>query len=500
MERRDPTSEALARGLGDSALLVAGALGGALLGLVSLRLLLTSLSEEDYGRYSLFLAAAGLLAVGLTWPVPAAIRLGAEEVEGQRSLGRTAASTLTLLALGALIAGAVAVTWREPLQALIGAPLVGLAAAYALASALAHWSATLLQPAGRVGLRTLAPAATRALFAGLLALLALRGEPLTLERAVFLCVVTAVPGVALPLVALGRRLAPFVPSADALRRAAAFGAPRALEGLGVAGVLYVDVLAVRHFLGPAAAGRYDVAYRLAEQAVVLGLVVPFLFAPPLASAAARGERGALGRFYRLAAPQVAWLWGLAAALLIALAEPLLTALGARSPAASAAALRLLGVAVALRGVGLVEGAVLEAHLLSRWPMVFFFAGFAVNLGLDVALLSAGWGLTGPALATVAGFGVQALLRAGYLRRALGVPAARPYLGVIPPLAVAAVAVGAGTAAALAAWAALAAAVVVGGRRLGLFCGEGRALLAEVRMPGVVRDLVLRLYPREEGAP
>src|SRR5690606_19883012 len=147
----------------------------------------------------------------------------------------------------------------------------------------------------------------------------------------------------------------------------------------------------------------------------------FLIAPALAEAAARGERGPLERFYRVAAPQIVWLWGLGAALLIALAEPALTLLGARSPAESAAVLRSVALAVALRGAALLESAVFEAYLLSRWPTAFFFAGFALNLGLGLLLLEAGWGLAGPAVATVAGFALQGALRALYLGRALGLP-------------------------------------------------------------------------------
>lgn len=502
MANRGEQGSALARGFDDGALLVLGALLGALFGLASLRLLLTALSEADYGRYSLFLAAAGVLAVTQAWAVPGAVRLGAEERLRTGSLGRTAGSLLLLVLACALLGAVALVPLRGRLEGWLQAPLTLHVIAYACASTLAQLGATLLQPAGWVGLRTLVPAASRALYAALLAAIVLRGEPLALEQAALLCVLTALPGIALPAALLARALRPLAPERRTLRRATAFGWPLLLHDLGVVGVLYVDLVLVRHYLGPIEAGRYDVAYRLAEQAVVLGLVLRFLIAPALAEAAARGERGPLERLYRVAAPQIVWLWGLGAALLIALAEPALTLLGARSPAESAAVLRLVALAVALRGAALLESAVFEAYLLSRWPTVFFFAGFALNLGLGLLLLERGWGLAGPAVATVAGFALQGGLRAIYLGRALGLPALRPYLGVLPALLMFGLArlLAGSPALALAAWVALAAGVLLLGRALGLFPAETRRYLAAVRMPAPLRRALIALYPPEPVGP
>ena len=113
---REP-DEALARGLSDTALLVLGSILGAALGLIALRLLLTSLSEADYGRYSLFLVVAGVLTVLVHWPTHGVLRLGAEEFEETRAIGRTVGSTLALVVPSFVLVAAAVVVLRYDLDA-----------------------------------------------------------------------------------------------------------------------------------------------------------------------------------------------------------------------------------------------------------------------------------------------------------------------------------------------------------------------------------------------
>ena len=491
----------LRTGARDSLLLALGALVAAGLGLVSLRLLLTGLSEEDYGHYALFLTAGGLLSVLLDWPVHSVLRLGSEEAEeggrGGRTLGSVGVVVLGCLALVAPLAW----LFRERIDAEIGRPAWSLALLFAALSAGASLGYQLLQPFGKNHLRTLLPVVPRFLFALALVVVTVIGaQRLDFERAAWLATLTIAPVVLLaPLIV---RPGPPRTAPSEVGRTLSFGLPLLARNLGVAGVLFVDVLVVRHLLGPVAAGRYDVAYRIGEQVVAFGFVLTFLSGPILARAAARGDRGALERFYRLGAPPLVWLWGLGAALGIVVAEPLLHLLGAKSPGASAAVLQVLLLAVAIRGAAVLEIAVFQAHLLSRWPTLFFFLGFLLNLGLDLALLRAGWGLVGPAWATVAGFALQAVLRAGYIQRGFRVPALAPYLGLLPVAAVL-LAVRLGSAPLAGAVWVVAVVLVLGrGRRTRLFSRDARALLAEVSMPARVRAALNWLHagPSQEANP
>ncbi|MGE0707453.1 MAG: hypothetical protein AB7N76_11100 [Planctomycetota bacterium] len=490
--------EALRQGARDGALLGVGALASAGLGLVSLRLLVTGLSPADYGRYALFLTLGGLLGLPLLWPTHAVLRLGSEEAErggrGAETLGSVGAVVLAaLLAVSLALVAAqallpeAALAWLE--VRLVARELWPLALLFAALSAGANLGYTLLQPFGRNHLRTLLPALPRLLYAAALLWAVASGAGLDLPRAAWLATLTIAP----VLVVAPLLVRPGLPRprAHGARRAVDFGAPLLLRNLGVAGVLYVDLLVLKAFLGDAAVGRYQVAYAVGEQVVAFGFVLTFLAGPALARAAVRGEVEPLRRFYQLVAPPLVWLWCLGAGLGIVLARPLLALLG--GGAESAAVLEVLMLAVAIRGAAVLEIAVFEAHLLSRWPTAFFALGFLLNLGLDVALLRAGWGLTAPALATVAGFLLQAALRAGYARRRFDVPAFRPYLALAPVALVLAAQRAGGWPAGALAWALVVAGTLTLGRRTRLFSRDAQPALAEVRMPAALRRFAVWLH-------
>jgi O-antigen/teichoic acid export membrane protein len=492
-------SDELRHGARDSLLLALGALASAGLGLVSLRLLLTHLSEVEYGRYALFLAAGGLVGVFLLWPTHAVLRLGADEAQAGGRGGRTLGSVglvVTLSLAGVLLAGALAPTALPPealalVEKVAPRPLWPLVGLFAALSAAANLGYALSQPFGRNHLRTLLPALPKLLFVLALGGAVLASVSLDVAFAAWLATLTIAP-VILVAGVLVRPGWPRPHRTD-VRRTLSFGAPLFLRNLGVAGILFVDVLLVRALLGEAPAGRYDVAYRIGEQVVTFGFVLTFLAGPILARAASRGDTHTLGRFYRLAAPPMVWLWCLGAGLTVVLAEPLLHLLGAKSAATSARVLEVLMLAVAIRGAAVLEIAVFEAHLLSRWPTLFFFCGFALNLALGVGLIRAGWGLMGPAVATVAGFALQAILRAAYVHRRFKVPAFGPYWGVLPVVFVLMAQRAGGWPAGALTWV-LAALLVVGlGRRTRLFSRDARALLQDMSMPSRLRSLLVWLH-------
>lgn len=484
----------LGRGFADSARLVLGSLVAAGLGIVSLRLLLSGLPEAEFGRYALLQGVGGVLALLVAWPAPAMLRLGTEEaVQRGGAVGRTLASICALVLVTAplLLGGA----WlaRGPLEAALGigrvpwSPLL----AYAVATGLGYVGAALLQPTGRVGLRTLVPAATRGIHVGLL-LGAVTWWGLDLPRALALTALSAAPSIVLPLLIAGRRLRGFVPDAGLARRAGAFGAPllaRTLVawGLGACGQLLLRA-------DPVAVARFDVAFRLAEQAVVFGFALDFVAGPLLAGAAARGETGAPARLLGLAAPPLLLGWSLAAGLLGAAGEPLLGLLGAPHPAASAPVLSLLALAVAARGPSLLDNPLFDAHLLSFWPTAFLGTSLALGAGLGLALVDAGWGPLGPAAALAAAWSVNAGLRSLYAARVFGASVLRVWLALLPApaavgLAHGASALGLGLEGRLAAWSLVALATPALARALGLLPAEAALVLDRVRMPAGLRRLV-----------
>ena len=235
--------------------------------------------------------------------------------------------------------------------------------------------------------------------------------------------------------------------------------------------------------------------RVAEQLLVFGFVLEHLAGPLLADAAARGREAVVPEYLRRVVPALAWGWGFATAGLAAVAEPALWVLGAKSPAASAEVLRVVLIAAAIRGVSNLERPVFDAHLLSAAPTVFFYVALALNWRLDVAAVNAGWGIVGPAWATVAAFSLQALLRSGYLARRFRASSWRAYLGVAPVCAI--TFVGGSPIVGLGVWGGCAAGFVVVGRGLGWFRAADGAALLRTRLPGPLRRAVRWAY-RIEG--
>lgn len=484
----------LGRGFADSARLVLGSLLAAALGIVSLRLLLAGLPEAEFGRYALLQGVGGVLALLVAWPAPAMLRLGTEEAVARGgAVGRTLASICALVLLTAPLLLGGAWLLRGPLEAALGigavpwSPLL----AYAVASGLGNVGAALLQPTGRVGLRTLVPAATRGLHVALL-LWAVTSWGLDLPRALALTALSAAPSIVLPLLIAGRRLRGFAPDARVARRAGAFGAPLLARTLVAWGLSVCGQLLLRS--DPVAVARFDVAFRLAEQAVVFGFALDFVAGPLLAGAAARGETGAPARLLGLAAPPLLLGWALAAGLLGAAGEPLLALLGAPHPAASAPVLSLLALAVAARGPSLLDNPLFDAHLLSFWPTAFLGGSLALGAGLGLALVDAGWGPLGPAVALACAWSVNAALRSLYAARTFGAPVLRVWLALLPApaalgLAHLAAEQGLGLPGRLAAWAGVALVTPALARAAGLLPAEAVLVLDRVRMPAGVRRLI-----------
>ncbi|MCA8925679.1 MAG: glycosyltransferase [Planctomycetes bacterium] len=486
-----PAPDHAGGGFRDLLLLGGGAALSAALGFVSLRILLTHLDQADYGRQSVFLAWGGFATVLLTWPVWSSLRLGAEEYDAEGRLEKTLGSLALLVGASAVVVAPAIWLCSGLLEASVGIPSAGLLLGFAGLAALAQLATALLRPRGLGGWITLVSGTTRLVFCVLLVLAA---DSLDLGRALFAAAISPLPVALFVLWVLRDVTARPRPDRVVMRRASAYGAPLLARFLGVTGLLYVDVLILRGMLGEAAAGSYDVAYRIAEQAVVFGVVLEVLPGPLLASAAARGRDLTRERYLRLGAPQVALMWGVAAALLVAVAEPVLVVLGAHTPEASAAVLQALAVAVAVRGAGLVERPVLQAQLLSRWPTVFCLLGLALNVILDVVLIHQGWGVLGPALGTLAGFSLEAVLRTAYLRRCFAGATWRVHLGAGVALGfyLAALA-GLSSVALLGLWALTGVALLGLGRAAGLFPAETAELLDHVRLPGTVRRGLRRFY-------
>jgi O-antigen/teichoic acid export membrane protein len=243
-----------------------------------------------------------------------------------------------------------------------------------------------------------------------------------MEAALFATFLAAIVQGALIGPKLRRTLPPARPAYDlpAWRRAAI---PTLLADLALLARQNIDLILLGLIAGPASAGIYFAATRIAS---LLGLI-EFAVAAAFGHRFARAAEGAPDELARLhgEARRLTFGPGLAAALVLALGTPLILTLfgrdfgGAIIPTLiliAGAALRLvLGPAEDLIAMGGHPEAVLRAN-----------AAGALVIGLGCALLVPGLGATGAALAAFAGTAASMVILARAIRRDLGLaPIARP---------------------------------------------------------------------------
>jgi O-antigen/teichoic acid export membrane protein len=423
-----PTDAAAAPGLGGrirggTLLLVLGRLWGSACTFLTLWLVERRLGDEDFGRYTFYLAAFMLL--------DSLVDFGTGAVAVQRTAGEpgsvpevlAAARRIRLVAgaLGVAIVGGGAFLLREP-----DAGWILLASLYPVTHVY-ELSATVFRNRIAWGVPVAVRAyASAASLAAVLALLGLGAR----SPGLFLAGLAA--GSASANLVLHRASRPHLPRERARevpwRPVLLAAAPLGLAGLCQQAYFYVDNLFVRALVGRVELGHYNVAVRVLSIAIMVAVYAALVALPwlkrehaagrlgpavarlgqPLVAAAGLGAgllapQGGLllsifGPEFRAAAPSLAWL--LAAAVCVHAGAPAMTALVATGRTGS-----VLRVAAA----GLVVNLVGNALLVPR-------------LGIDgaaIATLATEGGVVLGALIALSRAGVRGLGGAAPWRWALG---------------------------------------------------------------------------------
>lgn len=204
-----------------------------------------------------------------------------------------------------------------------------------------------------------------------------------------------------------------------VRRAVGLGVPLMLSALSVFVLNAGDRLVVQRLLGPAEAGRYQVAYTVGFIAVTLVVLTSQAWAARIADVRDEAARWALvagsrDELYRLFAPAV---------LGVALAAPL--ALRVLAPASfRPEGLLVVVLLVVLSGLPVIASLATSRALItvraSRPLALASAAAAVVNTGLNLLLVPV-WGLSGAAGSTVVAFAVQALVQRRLLPAAVDLP-------------------------------------------------------------------------------
>jgi O-antigen/teichoic acid export membrane protein len=369
------------------------------------------LAPADYGRMAYALAISGVAAVLLN-AAPTGLARFLVRAEGDRA-EREAWWTNWLAVIGALLLASLAA--GVALGAAVGLEgwmLAGLAANLVGIAVLETYR-ELQRGLGRFGLQALHYVA-----ANLLQLTAIVGAAAAGWRSPALFVMAY--GAASPLallavtvfrpIGLGLALRALRP-----RRAAAvlrFVKPLLAESVCYALWFGGDVILVGRLLGPGQAGVYAAAKAVANGFALVPLVISFVYLPSVARTGWEGLPRVLVLTAVVALPP--------AALVAALAGPIVRLLFGAGYAGAAAPLAVLAAGMAVYGF---RGALAGLWVGLGHPMV----SAAATAAAAVALLAVGlplvprWGLTGAAAAFAAGAAVQVLIAAGVTVWALPPP-------------------------------------------------------------------------------
>lgn len=205
-----------------------------------------------------------------------------------------------------------------------------------------------------------------------------------------------------------------------------FNIPRGFASMFEIGIVWVDVLLVGVFLGPAAAGAYAAASRFITSGTMAMEALRVGTAPMLAEACARRETDRVQGVYALSS---VWLVLLSWPMFLALAAfaPLLMSFVGEGFAVAAPAMTVMALAIlGYLALGNINSVLLMAGL-SRVTAGNTLVALLVNIGLNVVLIPT-VGLVGAAVAWAASLTLDSVLCAVRGGRLLGV--APPWGGLL----------------------------------------------------------------------
>jgi len=461
--------------------LSAGTYGAIAISAVISILLSRTFGAAGFGHLSLLLVAAQWADLAVSsWTLPFLIRSAAQEWSTRGSVGATLVARTILLGPGLLAAALVAIALAGPIMAYlaVGPVGLGLVVAFFLATGLAQTGGALLRATDRMARQGTAFLLEKT---ALLVLLLLVGAIVVPGPELALACYAAAAAIAglWALASIGRRaLVPVRPSREELAAAASFSLPLvAGSWAGLFGNQAVDYVVIRTFLPLSDLGLYAIAYQSAGLLQQSLIVVSSFLLPRFVTLLAAGREDELHAGLGRLAPHALLVFSLVCGLMIVVAPFAVPLVFGPAFAGAVPPLRWLIITAAVFAVFSALNPLLIAHGIV-WPVARgVILAVALNVALDILLVPA-FGVEGAAAATLASYAVSTAFVLIAVHRRLRIPVIGYPLFVIPPAAVAVLAMrtdgpalGAGGLAIL---------VVAGAtfvRAFGLFSAADRLLLA-----------------------
>ncbi len=496
------------RALVGSAGLALGGQGVALAaGLGSTIITIRLLTRAEYGRFALFFMLLEIVSHFIQWPNLGVLRFGREELGQRDGMPGSFWARMLLFALCSLATAAVLFAVRVPVAHYLQmeSPIHLLLLAYVVLNGFVLMARHVFQAVTSFRAYAFAVGGVKVLnLAAILALFVLLDIEVNPSRIIQVQIGSfAVMALASLILLPWRLLLPFETSAAMVRRMIRYSWPMLPAGISVLVINWIDFAVIKHFFDEDHVGRYAAAYQAVIVLVTLSMTLMSAVVPLLVSLVVERRRDTLLWYVDEALPQIAWLTGIACALLAVCCEAIPLVLGAPYEAA------IVPCQVLMAGVAAYIFFQFHAGLikaLDRMPVFFLVMASAAALNtLFDLLLVPRIGIRGAAIATsctylLSGLIFLPVLAAQPLLKRPDSHRLRALFGLLPAWLMAGLALASdrlfpdqATVCRVLCGLALVAAGVLAARYTGVFTNRTRRMLSRARMPLFVRRAVGVLY-------
>ncbi|HYE86610.1 MAG TPA: polysaccharide biosynthesis C-terminal domain-containing protein [Vicinamibacterales bacterium] len=370
---------------------------------------------EDFGRWSLIIAAATFLHTAfVNWTHAATVRFGHDEWVRSGTIARTLSARVPILLLSlaapALLVALSPAVWLERIFG-VGREALALIGLQAAALWIAAEAQATLQAIGRIDRQaTVAPIVALTGIAGLLALAWAESGTVTSAIVTVASSASIIWGAAwFWALAAGRARITAAPLPD-IKRQFLYSAPLLLAfGVGYLSD-WGDHLLLQQQLSLAIVGEFALAYQIFVSIVAANGVVSTVALPRLIAGQARGADAA-ARYMRQVVPTILVVWMIATTALVAVLPAALAFVAGAQFAGSAETLRVLCIVLPTSIITSLMSVLLSLQERLERVLIYTALMTAVNLTLSVVLIPR-VGVLGAAIGTAASYVVA---QAVYLR-------------------------------------------------------------------------------------
>lgn len=348
-QRPAPIGGSASRALYDYFAIFGGRLGGTFMSAAVVTLVARMLGPENYGKFSVFLMVANLIAVVfLNWPNSAVVRFGREEFVRDGRISKVMGSALAILAVTFSASLLLTVIFRGRISGYLGAGTlaVPLLILFVFSSALYDLSFYALQAADKMKIYGFMPVLEKcAALVGLLALVLAGSRETRWVIMVYMAGQFIVAAVT--LLSLKRKIYfPLKFELDGIIKILRYAWSIALGAVSAFLMNWADVIAIKKYFPISDVGLYSIGYRGMNIFSMFIMATISVSVPMMVTFRATGRKDMISRYIDELIPQGVFLWSLFVSAVIFVAPMVIPVVlgGAYAPVSPIFGVLMMGAA------------------------------------------------------------------------------------------------------------------------------------------------------------